>query len=44
MNTVFFICILFIQNIAIAQVNDSKLMQLNKRKEIKSDLNPEFFF
>jgi|GEM_PF-4876781 len=43
MNTVFFICILFIQNIAIAQVNDSKLMQLNKRKEIKSDLNPEFF-
>lgn len=43
MKTFFFICIFFIQNITIAQVNDSKLMVLNKRKEIKSDLNPEFF-
>lgn len=43
MKSIFFICILFIQNISIAQVNNSKLMQLNKRTEIKNDLNPEFF-
>jgi len=34
---------LIVQNNLTAQVDDSKLMQLNKRKEIKSDLNPDFF-
>ena len=34
---------LIVQNNLTAQDDDSKLMQLNKRKEIKSDFNPDFF-
>lgn len=37
------ICVIFTQISSIAQTSDSKLMQLNKRKEIKNDLNSDFF-
>jgi len=44
MKKIFFIIfVLFIQNNLSAQINDSKLMQLNKRKEIKGNLNSNFF-
>jgi len=43
MKKLLLLLVFIVQNNLTAQVDDSKLMQLNKRKEIKSDLNPDFF-
>lgn len=37
------ICVIFTQINTTAQTSDSKLMQINRRKEIKGNLNSDFF-